>query len=148
MQDFIIDRLLFEPDVLQAFEVATMLSQERFGLTTLHTLRINCFSILTEANPKRDGGSLLHVAAINGNLKMLDVAIELIKQLDDDFTKWLHGAAARDNGTLKATPLIAAADAGQVAAAPGQGRAWPQTPSLSRRWDRHQDSYDLFAYNP
>ena len=113
VRDFIVDSIMLQSDLIQALLVAALVSDGR--LAGLDSLRSNCLSICRDPNPKRQGGSLLHVAAKEGAVSVLQGVLNVLQyDSDDAMTNALCGDGARDKGRLKATPLIAAAAAGQM----------------------------------
>jgi hypothetical protein len=101
VRDFLVDRLIYDMEVLQAVEVAALISHTQLG-SGLDTLRLNCLSFCRGANPRRQGGTLLHVAAREGAVAVLEVALGVLSQEDGGMTQALCGDSARDNGPLTA----------------------------------------------
>ena len=77
VRDFLVDMQLSSPSYQNALIIIARLCASRIG--TFAMARENIWTVLTMANPKREGGSLLHVACREGNLPLLRTALAIMK---------------------------------------------------------------------
>ena len=68
MRDFLVDMLLSNPAYRSALRLIARFCASRIG-STFEMVRENIWTVLTMANPKREGGSLLHVACREGTYR-------------------------------------------------------------------------------
>ena len=78
VRDFLLDLLLSTPAYQNALILIARLCASQIG-SAFEMARENIWTLLTMANPKREGGSLLHVACREGNLPLLRTALSIMK---------------------------------------------------------------------
>ena len=112
VRDFLVDMLLSNPAYRSAVRLIARFSASRIG-SPFEMVRENIWTVLAMANPKREGGSLLHVACREGNLPLLRTALSIMR---DCHCYHQRLADAKDSPLLmrgtskfKTIPVIAAA---------------------------------------
>ena len=112
VRDFLVDMLLSNPAYRSALRLIARFCASRIGSTS-EMVRENIWTVLTMANPKREGGSLLHVACREGNLPLLRTALSILRDCRCYHERLADAKVSplllRGTSKFKTIPLIAAA---------------------------------------
>ena len=112
VRDFLIDLLLSNPAYQTKWSLMAHFCASHVG-SAFEMIRENVWTVMTMANPKRHGGSLLHVACREGNLPLLRMVFDIMRDCrcyhdrmaNEDTTPFLM----RGTSQFKAIPVVAAA---------------------------------------
>jgi len=83
VRDFLVDLLLSSSECQKSLIIIARLCSSRIG-SAFAMARENIWTVLTMQNPRREGGSLLHVACREGNLPLLQTALRIMQDCYHD----------------------------------------------------------------